>query len=76
LALFVSRRYASGARLWKEETTAETLAAAERRIVVAQSLYAFGTLLCVINTYWSIAVIVLAQLNYAIAPRILALYRL
>jgi len=27
-------------------------------------------LLCAINTYWSIAFIVLVQLNYAIAPRI------
>jgi hypothetical protein len=38
--------------------------------VIAQSLYAFGTLLCVINNYVSIAFIVLVQLNYAIAPRI------
>lgn len=48
----------------------------ERRIVIAQSLYAFGALLCLINTYWSIAWIVLVQLNYAIAPRIRPLFRL
>jgi hypothetical protein len=40
-----------------------------RRIVVAQSLYALGAALCVINTYYSIAAIVLVQINYAIAPR-------
>lgn len=44
--------------------------AIKRRIVIGQSLYAFGALLCLINTYWSIAFIVLVQLNYAIAPRL------
>lgn len=44
--------------------------AIERRIVIAQSLYALGAALCVISTYWSIGFIVLVQLNYAIAPRI------
>jgi hypothetical protein len=39
------------------------------RIVVAQSLYAAGAALCVFNTYYSIAAIVLVQVNYAIAPR-------
>jgi hypothetical protein len=43
--------------------------AIRRRIVVAQSLYAFGALLCIFSTYWSIGVIVLVQLNYAFAPR-------
>ena len=50
---------------------AEVPTAIKRRIVIAQSLYAFGALLCFINTYWSIAFIVLVQLNYAVAPRIL-----
>ncbi len=40
-----------------------------RRIVIAQSLYAAGALLCFIHTWVSIAAIVLVQLNYAIAPR-------
>lgn len=35
-------------------------------ILMAQSLYAFGALLGVVNTYWSIAFIVLVQLGYAI----------
>jgi len=39
-----------------------------KRIVIAQSLYAVGAVLCVINTWVSIAAIVLVQLNYAIAP--------
>jgi uncharacterized membrane protein len=40
------------------------------RILIAQSLYAFGALLCVFSTYWSIGFIVLVQLYYAIAPRL------
>ena len=74
--LFVSWRYAQHAQLMKEEVTAEICSANERRIVIAQSLYAFGTLLCFINTYLSIGFIVLVQLNYAIAPRFWLLDRL
>jgi hypothetical protein len=40
-----------------------------RRPIVAPSLFAFGAALCSINTWVSIAAIVLVQLNYAIAPR-------
>ena len=43
--------------------------AIKHRIVIAQALYAFGMLLCVVNTYCSIAFIVLVQLYYAIAPQ-------
>ena len=74
--LFVSGRYAQHARLMKDEVTDEMRSANERRIVIAQSLYAFGALLCVINTYVSIAFIVLVQLKYAIAPKIGRLNRL
>ncbi|HZS90865.1 MAG TPA: TMEM175 family protein [Chloroflexota bacterium] len=74
--LFASLRYASHKGLLKSEVSEEMRSAAERRIVVAQALYAFGALLCIISTHLSIAVIVLVQLNYAIAPRVRALYRL
>jgi uncharacterized membrane protein len=47
-----------------------------RRVLSAQALYAVATALCVFNTYVSIALIVLIQLNYAIAPRIPLLHRL
>jgi hypothetical protein len=40
-----------------------------RRIVIAQSLYAAGAALCFLNTYYSIAAIILVQVNYAVAPR-------
>jgi len=48
----------------------------KRRIIFAQALYAFGALLCLINPLWSIAFIVLVQLNFAIAPKIPYLSRL
>ncbi len=56
--------------LVKGDIPAEAPAAICRRIKIAQSLYALGALLCIISTYWSIALILLVQLNYAIAPRI------
>jgi len=74
--LFVSWQYARHAQLMKDDVTKEIFAANERRIVIAQSLYAFGALLCIINTYVSIGFIVLVQLNYAIAPRFGRLDRL
>lgn len=64
-----SWRYARRAGLLKEEVTAEIFAANQRHIVIAQSLYAFGVLLCIINTYVSMCFIMLVQLNFAIAPR-------
>ncbi len=38
-----------------------------RRILVAQSLYLLGALLCFVNTYLSIAFIIAVQSNYAFA---------
>jgi uncharacterized membrane protein len=69
LTLYVSSIHARRAGLMPDDKK-EVSCAIERRIIIAQSLYAFGALLCVFNTYWSIAFIVLVQLNYAIAPRI------
>jgi uncharacterized membrane protein len=76
IGLYVSWAYACRADLVKDGTPAEVKAAVERRIRIAQSLYAFGAVLCVFNTYWSIGFIVLVQLNYVLAPRIRFLYRL
>jgi len=69
-ALYFSWVCATGTGLVKQDMPADVPRAVMRRIVIAQSLYAFGALLCVVSTYWSIAFIVLVQLNYAIAPRI------
>jgi len=68
--LYLSWGRAVKAQLVKGDIPAEVPAAICRRILIGQALYAFGALLCMFNTYWSIAFIVLVQLNYAIAPRI------
>ena len=70
VVLFGSWRYARRAGLLREEITHDNQCAMERRIVVAQALYAFGACLCLVNTYLSIAFIVLVQLNFALAPRL------
>lgn len=68
--LYASWKYAEKAHLLSEEITYERRCAVERRILVAQALYAAGAALCAINTYVSIAFIVLVQLNFALAPRL------
>ena len=55
------------AKLVREDTPPDIVAAIYRRILIAQLLYAFGAALCLISTYWSIAFIVLVQLNYVVA---------
>ena len=70
--LYFSWGYATKARLVRDDIQEEVPPAICRRILIAQSLYAFGALLCVFNTYWSIAFIVLVQLNYAVGLRLLS----
>jgi hypothetical protein len=49
---------------------------AAKTILGAQALYRLGALLCLANTYASIAFIFLVQLNFAVAPRIRWLSRI
>jgi uncharacterized membrane protein len=67
--LFWSWSHATHRELIRSDTPDEIRNSICRRIIIAQSLYAVGALLCFINTWVSIAAIVLMQLNYAIAPR-------
>jgi uncharacterized membrane protein len=69
-ALLVGLEYGLRAHLFKEDTP--DLAVLMRgRILIAQALYAGSTLLCVIFPTWvSIALIILIQINYVLAPRI------
>jgi uncharacterized membrane protein len=67
--LYWSWMHAARHDLIKEDTAPEVRGAICRRVLIAQSLYAFGALLCVVSNYLSIGFIVLVQLNYAIAPR-------
>jgi uncharacterized membrane protein len=68
--LYWSWAHATHADLIKPDTPSEIRNSICLRILIAQSLYAAGAALCAINTWFSIAAIVLVQLNYAIAPRV------
>jgi uncharacterized membrane protein len=76
LLLYLNWIYALRKSLLTSEATPAVSYTVKRRIFVAQSLYAFGALLCFINPLWSIAFIVLVQLNFAVAPKIPYLSRL
>jgi uncharacterized membrane protein len=69
-SLYFSWNCAKGLGLVKADIPADVPRAIQRRIVVGQTLYAIGALLCIFSTYWSIGFIVLVQLYYAISPRI------
>ncbi len=70
VTLYFSWICAAGGGLVKDDMPPDFSSAIKRRIVIGQSLYAFGALLSLfINTYWSIAFIVAVQLNYALALR-------
>lgn len=66
--LYCSWAYATHEGLTRTDTPEEVRGSICRRIVIAQSLYAAGALLCLVSVWLSIAAIVLVQLNYAIAP--------
>jgi uncharacterized membrane protein len=74
LALYASWACAVKSGLAGEDLDPGITKAINRRILIAQVLYAVGAALCAINTYVSIGFIVLVQLNYAIAPRIRGIY--
>jgi uncharacterized membrane protein len=69
-ALYVSWLCALSLGLVRDDLPVATSRAIQRRIIIAQSLYACGALLCIVSTTWSIAAIVIVQLYYAIAPRL------
>jgi len=69
-SLYVSWICATRTGLVKPEISRQVSQAILRRIVIAQSLYAVGALLCLIGTWWSIAFIGAVQLYYAVAPRL------
>ena len=74
--ILVAAEYAARAGLFNSANKGTILRAVRRRVYIAQSLYLLATLVCFIDTRLSIGLIVLIQLNYAIAPRIAFLHRL
>ena len=75
-ALYATWAYAERARLIREDAHGEVSRAIRRRIVIAQSLYAVGALVGFVSVPLGLALIILVQLNYAIAPRLPVLSRL
>jgi uncharacterized membrane protein len=69
VALYVSWICALRTGLVQAELDPGIPKAIQRRIVVAQTFYALGAVLCVFNTFWSIGFIVAVQLSYVLAPR-------
>ncbi len=67
--LFFSWTCAIGNGLIDGDLPAATISAIRRRILIAQTFYAFGAALCLIDTYWSIGFIVTVQLCYALGLR-------
>jgi uncharacterized membrane protein len=75
-ALFAALEYGLRANLFQEEGRSEMVHLMRGRILIAQLLYASATVLSFVFPTWvSIALIVLIQLNYVLAPRIPFLYR-
>jgi len=74
--LYATWACAEWAKLIREGAHGEVSRAVKRRIVVAQSLYAVGALVGLVNVTLGIAFILLVQLNYAIGPRLPILSRL
>ncbi|MBL7707245.1 MAG: DUF1211 domain-containing protein [Taibaiella sp.] len=67
LMLYINWTYATRHGFIEQEIEAGVSEAIKRRIVVSQSLYLGGALLCFINSYLAIAVIIAIELNYAFA---------
>jgi len=65
--LYLSWVCAIGGSLVKADMPLRVSSAIRRRIVIAQALYAVGAALAFIDARWSIALIVLVQLNYVFA---------
>ena len=73
IGLYGSWAYASCAGLLKSDVSAEISRITKTRILMFQALYIACVLLSVINTYWSIASLLLLQLHSALSS---VIYRL
>jgi uncharacterized membrane protein len=74
--LYATWAYAEWAKLIRKDAHGEISQAIRRRIVIAQSLYGVGAVAGLFNVTLGIVLIILIQLNYAIAPRLPVLSRL
>ena len=74
--ILAGAEYAARTHLFNEARRTIIIHAVRRRVYTAQGLYLAATVLCFVDTRLSIGLIVLIQLNYAVAPRIPFLGRL
>ncbi len=75
-SLYATWAYAERAKLIREDAHGEISRAIRRRIVIAQALYGVGALAGLFDVTLGIALIILVQLNYAVAPRLPLLWRI
>jgi uncharacterized membrane protein len=76
VAVYVTWAYSERAKLIREDAPPELSGAFRRRVIVAQSLYAAGALVGLVSVPLGLALIILIQLNYAVAPKLPILSRL
>ena len=74
--LYATWAYAERAGLIRADAPANISSAIRRRIVYAQTFYAVGALAGLVSIPCGIGLIILIQLNYALAPRLPFLSRL
>ena len=75
-SFYITWVYAERAKLIRAEAHGEISRAIKRRILIAQLLYSVGALVGLIDVRLGIALIILVQLNYAVAPRLPLLWRI
>jgi len=68
VTLLGSLLYGERSGLIKNEATAEVRSAHKRHLLIGQAFYALGALLCLFNMYVGASVLILAQVNNALAP--------
>jgi uncharacterized membrane protein len=76
VGVYVTWIYAERAKLIRDDAPPELGGAVKRRVIIAQSLYGVGALVGLVNVTLGLALIILIQLNYALAPRLPILSRL
>lgn len=67
MILLIHWVYTSRKNLLDESVDETVFKAVQKRIIIAQTLYAIAALVCFINPILSVAIIILIQLNYAFA---------
>ena len=75
-ALLASTEYGLRAGLFPDDRRQLIARLVRRRVYWAQALYLIAALFAIVDTHWSIALIVAIQLNFVIAPRIPLLHRI